>query len=865
MDDKPAIGRFLRTQLFVLAVALCIGGLAVLGKSVIEQMRGLETANSDNLQWTLTQTSVEYLNLQIALDEVVDGQPQDAPSARARLGERFDVLYSRLDTLASGPVYAALLEDPAFAQNFHLVKALMEEMVPIIDLPDDQLMLRLDELSGLVRRADLPVRELSLKGLARFSTISDQRRQAVTELLVRLAALTLALLLLISLMAFTLLRLYRKSESRAKVLRETSLRLETIIGSSLDGVIVFDRQGKVLDWNGAASRIFGIPQQTAPGRAFFEEILPEDGREAQLERIRDYYYDRSIDGRGPERLTLRARRPDGQIFALELAIATARDATGAINVAFARDIDARLQAEADLKEARDRAVAGQRAKAHFLAVMSHEMRTPLNGLLGALSLLRETALRADQISLLETMDISGRLLLRHVNDVLDVTQFETGQVQPDLHDFDPGQLVADVIASTTALASARGNRLHWQWCSAPVDRMRGDAPRIMQILLNLVSNAIKFTEHGDIAVELRVGPTANAAGQLPVEFRVIDTGIGIAPEDHARIFEDFATVDSSYGRASGGTGLGLGIARRLAALLGGSLGLSSEPGAGSTFWLQLDLAPADPASAAEAASVGAPVSHTPPRQLSVLLVEDNEINRVILRRMIEAAGHLTAEAVNGKEGVDLAALRRFDLILMDISMPVMDGREATRLIRTGHGPSRASPIIGVTAHAMPEEIAEFLACGMDECLQKPIERDRLIRLLDQTAAAAAQADGSDPAPAEVTVNSSSVAALRDTIGAAQVSALVERFVTETDQTLTRIADPDAGPREDSVLAAELHRCAGAAGFLGAADLQAVIRDFEADFKKGQPGALDRARPVLQSVWARTRAELRAAIAPGTAS
>ncbi|MGC9420415.1 MAG: ATP-binding protein, partial [Rhodovulum sp.] len=345
-------------------------------------------------------------------------------------------------------------------------------------------------------------------------------------------------------------------------------------------------------------------------------------------------------------------------------------------------------------------------------------------LLGTMELMRDTGLDRDQREHLAIMESAGRLLLHHVNDVLDLAHLDSGQAVARAERFDLGALLEETVSMHRALAAVNDNWLVLE-PGAGLGAVTGDAPRLRQVLVNLVGNALKFTHAGQVTVRAeRRGDT--------VEIAVRDTGRGIAAEDRSRIFDEFFTGDPTYGRAAGGTGLGLAITARLVRLMGGEIALDSTPGAGSLFTVRLPLpvAEAEPPEAAE--DDDAPCGG-PARPLSVLLVEDNRVNRRVARAMLEKLGHRVTEAEDGLDGVEMAFHGAYDAILMDVSMPRLDGVEATRRIRLG-GRSRHARIIGLTAHALPEEVARFRAAGMDAVGCKPVSRAQLRGLLADTPA-----------------------------------------------------------------------------------------------------------------------------------
>jgi signal transduction histidine kinase len=381
------------------------------------------------------------------------------------------------------------------------------------------------------------------------------------------------------------------------------------------------------------------------------------------------------------------------------------------------------RAQAELRIARDAALAGERAKASFVAVMSHEMRTPLNGIIASLEILRDEVTAPGHAQFLGLAHASALQLMHQINDVLDISRIEAGRAEITAAPFDLPAFLRELAATLGPLAGARGNRLELRLDPDLPVHVAGDGFRLRQILQNFLSNAIKFTEHGTVTLGART--VAVPTGSVPeVEFEVIDSGRGIRPEDLGRVFEDFVMLDPTYSREVGGSGLGLSICRRLATAMGGTIGAESAPGTGSRFWVRLPLAPvAEPVPVRQGAAevTGATPRATSRPGLRLLVVDDNAVNRTVVARMLEQEGHAAVLADSGRAAVALARAQRFDAILMDISMPEVDGVTAAGLIRAG-GASSAVPIFALTAHAMPEELARFAAAGLETTLLKPVRR-----------------------------------------------------------------------------------------------------------------------------------------------
>ena len=386
-------------------------------------------------------------------------------------------------------------------------------------------------------------------------------------------------------------------------------------------------------------------------------------------------------------------------------------------------------AEAKADRARELAEQADRAKSEFLATMSHEVRTPLNGVLGfANLLLARTDLSDEARRQIGFIASSGSVLLTVVNDVLTYASAEAGHLQLDMQPFSPAAVADEVVAITQHAAEAKGIALR---CGADSSQsvLYGDAARLRQVLHNLVSNAIKFTSDGVIAVDVRSRPTSSDAVDLLVS--VADTGIGIAPDKLGRLFKRFSQVDASVNRKFGGAGLGLAISKRLVEAMGGEIGVRSVPGEGSTFWFSLPLRAA--ASQASPAAFLQRGIHRRGRALCILLAEDHEVNREIAHAILTGAGHAVDTVADGVAAVQAASAVRYDLILMDVQMPVMDGMEATRLIRAGNGASRTAPIVALTANVLPDQIAAFRAACMGAHIGKPFDPDELLATVERCA------------------------------------------------------------------------------------------------------------------------------------
>jgi signal transduction histidine kinase/ActR/RegA family two-component response regulator len=398
------------------------------------------------------------------------------------------------------------------------------------------------------------------------------------------------------------------------------------------------------------------------------------------------------------------------LFAVCLIAAMILERQKRLQTLMARGRDAACAAEA-------RARAANKAKSEFLATISHEIRTPLNSILGFADLVADDpGLSAESRRRLDLIGRSGRSLVEIINDLLDFSKLEAGRMELDPQPLAPALVLRDAMAIAAPAAESKRLALRVEISGGDEASLFSlDETRLRQVLLNLLSNAIKFTRDGAVTARL------NLSGQR-LRFEVSDTGIGIAPDVQARLFQRFTQADSSISRGFGGTGLGLAISKALVSRMGGEIGVDSAPGRGSCFWVEL---PAEPAQPAPKLDVVAPRASNA-GGARVLLVDDHPVNRELGHALLTLGGHETVTAEDGAAAVSLVRNEDFDLVLMDVHMPDMDGLAATRAIRAMAGSKARVPILALSADAMPEQIARCLAAGMDGHVAKPIVRDALL-------------------------------------------------------------------------------------------------------------------------------------------
>ncbi|MEC5384501.1 ATP-binding protein [Uliginosibacterium sp. H3] len=510
-------------------------------------------------------------------------------------------------------------------------------------------------------------------------------------------------------------------------LAHTASQLRATLEATADGILMLDRNGDIANMNRRFAELWSLPSELLLRHddkrlfAFLKAQLKDDPENSEAHRESLAVLAPLGDGDDEQEHFSTLHLNDDRVF--ECKSRPARHAEQIIGrVISVTDVTERHHAELALISARDIADAASRAKGEFLAMMSHEIRTPMNGIIGMAQLLQMSDLPAEQREYVDTMRSSGEALMQIINDILDYSKIEARKLTLENTGFDLSAMLDD-LRKLFSVQRHDNSPSFTITLSPEVPRnVRGDPVRLRQVLVNLIGNAFKFTKQGAISLNVSMNLNASAARQQQTEllFSVRDTGIGIPHDKLEHIFTPFEQADMSTTRRFGGTGLGLSICRMLCVMMGGKIGVNSEPGKGSEFWFTVTLALDLPSQHTVVSSAAASRLN---EEDSLLIVEDNAVNQMVLTNLLRKLGaRQIVSAVNGSEALARCAAQDFDLIFMDTRMPVMDGIEATRALRaTGS----TSYIVGVSADAMAEDRSNALESGMNDYITKPVSVDSL--------------------------------------------------------------------------------------------------------------------------------------------
>ena len=579
-------------------------------------------------------------------------------------------------------------------------------------------------VSALVMGAAIPVMHYTGMAAASFTSstlVHGDRSHSLSISSLGIAGVIVVTFMVLGVSLLTSL-VDRRFSAQTLELEASERRYHQILESALDAFVGMDSSGLITDWNAQAEATFGWLRSEAMGQMLSQTIIPESYRDAHERGLRHFL----ASGEGPvlnKRIEITGLHRDGREFPVELTIsAMGRGGTHRF-AAFARDITERKRSEQELLAAKEAAEQSNQAKSEFLANMSHEIRTPMNGILGMTELVLDTVLTVEQRDHLGLVRLSAESLLLIINDILDFSKIEAGKMELELIPFDLRESLGETMMALSFRAHQKGLELVYEVQPDVPEALLGDPGRIRQVLVNLIGNAIKFTEHGEIFV--RVDEPSPGSATTTLHFAVKDTGVGIPVEKQEKIFEAFSQADGSMTRKYGGTGLGLTISVRLVEMMGGRVWLESEPGQGSTFHFTVQLAVHDTASARPI-----PLQPEQLRDLHALIVDDNLTNRRVLHGMLTRWGMRPTSVEGGRAALQALEIAKstghpFPLILLDGQMPDMDGFALAEQIQKDPG-LLAVTIMMLTSAGHLGDAARCRELGISAYLVKPIRQTELL-------------------------------------------------------------------------------------------------------------------------------------------
>jgi PAS domain S-box-containing protein len=727
------------------------------------------------------------------------------------------ILMNELDALTSinQPVMFNVVETALDESNQDALKLLQEEAIPL----QNRLVEALDNMTKLQREANEAA-------LGKTFTAYEETRNLMLMLGIVATLLATMVAVLVG----------RRMLTQTRQLETQKQKYQTLFETNSDAVVILDDEG-FTDCNPATLTMFGMDSVDT----FLRTPISRLGTPTQVDGVSAMDHAMQYIGQarrnGHSVMDWQGQRQDGSVFSVEIAMHAMQLEGKPVIQAIMRDVSERRAAEAAKEAAREAALQMARAKSEFVANISHEIRTPMHGILGMSGLLLKTPLDGSQREYASTLKSSAEGLLTIINDILDFSKVEAGKLAIEQVAFSPTALAQGVVALFQARALEKNLRLSLNLPDAPPDTLLGDPTRIRQILLNLVDNAIKFTQDG--AIELKATFDA-MQDEIVCRFSVSDNGIGIDHETQARLFEAFSQADSSTTRRYGGTGLGLVISKQLAELMGGRLGVESTPGKGSTFTLWLPL----------------PATTLPPVELTIqpniqlrgeiLLVEDHPVNQKVLAHQLREMGLQYRIASSGKEALDALSADDFDLVLMDWQMPEMDGLEATQHIRRLPSGIRHIPIVALTANANAGFREACLKAGANDYLSKPYTETALAALLMQWLPKAV-ATPSETMTAPPPLLDLHALHARYPGNPDLVDELEAVFISTTEASLAALKRAiEQGDAE--TCSKEAHALKGAAASVMARAIQAGAADIEASLQQGDFAAAARELADLDHIF-----------------
>ncbi|MBU2867506.1 hybrid sensor histidine kinase/response regulator [Pacificibacter marinus] len=801
--------------MWLLGILLAFAFIALLSFSFWERLEELNTARNDQRGWAYSQLEVEYLKLMHVQHSLENNETQNLNAFR----RQFNVFYSR--TKLAQTLHLNARDD---ATDIDDLLAKLDNTLDLIDSNDASLRAQWTQISRLMADiAPLP-RRIAIDSIKIHAERAEQQRSEITLyvswLFYLLIAITLALLLTIFVLSKQSKHL---RQSRANALAEKA-RSDTMLRASGDAVLLINDRGMILDINEAAQELFAASSEELISNSFVENLIPRRHQGEIMENLKKFRETgmTSIADRGEKEFTLRAQ--DGREFPAAVRSSLVKDGDDNKFVTYFRDITNQKAYEAEILEMRDQALTNAKEKSRFFAIMSHEMRTPLNGVIAALDLLGTTEMSQEQEKYLKAATKSGDVLMEHINDVLVIERLdadETLSLEPLIF----SDLISSIAESLKPFADSEEVLLNTHLADEAKAPILSDPRALREIFSNLLSNGVKFSPKGSVTLTTQIEKKHDDLHHMIV--KVTDSGIGISNDDLDRIFDDFVSLGDRYEKRKSGTGLGLGIVKRQVERLGGNIQCMSQIGIGSTFVVTLPFTPCEENAFQQIKNAPETSTHTAPMRL--LVVDDNAVNRELIEAMLTKMGHEVTLAETGQEAVNICEIQGYDAILMDISMPGISGVEATRLIKAGNGPNKLTAIFAVTANVMAEDKLAFEHVGILATIEKPVRRATIAAALNgvnlQTAASL---------PASKHIDTQQLQELRDILGLAKMQSRLDAFVAQIEADIALLLTTHDAKDIKTIS----HSIAGASGMIGATYLHNLCKNLEIASEKGDRSVME---------------------------
>lgn len=796
------------------------------GWRIENEIGNMTEAKNDVISWNLGQLEIEFIGFSQSLrsyeERLGRADPEEVERLLSEITTRFDIFFSRVATINESDIYQMVRTSEESSDDFRDVLTFAIDTSELIDTLES---LGIESIRRLRERAALmhpTVRQTSLTGVRLQAIQSENYRQRVFETLARHELSVSGLFLAMTLVACLLW-------INAKALRQQTVetlayaaRLKAVFDVSPYPILVVDGDDKILEVNKAAEVALGYRWQDFTALRV-QDILVQDSLNHNADDTAHRQEVFTETGQHAAGKSLLARRRDGSTFQSLTFRSTATEGQSNVKIYVVRDITETLRHESELLESRDLARAGERAKERLLAVVSHEMRTPLHTILGAIEQLEETRQSAKQKHLANIAEDSARNLLHQVENLLLAARVHSRKNAATKKPFDLRILVEKVIGANSILAARNGNHLELEEFPQDLAVVIGDPDRLRQILINLVSNAVKFTKDGRITLKIRKN---SAAGSI--DFEVFDTGIGIERDLQEKIFEDFYSTNPTDRTQSSGTGLGLGITRRFIESMGGSLSVESGLGEGSRFYFSIPLKEAGTMAqgrkqqSLDLRKTAEKIQDSKIRR--ILVAEDDKFSQSLLRDGLHELGFEVSTTDNGRDAVRLAEQSHFDCIILDVNMPKLGGLEAASEIRSSNGASCHCPIIALTAHVFPEEAESASAAGIDKILTKPILRQELLLVilgLSENSSAAVPL-----------IDETQFQDMIGLYGSESADDLIRRYRQDCIQRLDALEGKANSKAAQKRLLTELHTMAGSSALIGAQQSAKKLRELETLARSG---------------------------------